>query len=274
MARINIDISGLAKFAELGIDFTAALNSNDFQKRATAALSEIGRQSFYRYADSQAAENKSSLHHMYEWGMVGDPEGRLFSIWFPARAYRQGYVVADARFLQSKTHVIEDTTGANPPDTRAPRTFANKAEYLETGPHQPQILPKAPGGVLAFFSRKEGKMMFSPETNPVVGSSTSGQFARMWNEYWMGAGTKEVTEKAAEPVRIFLRNDVKRLFQAEVARAQSKGMMVSMGGRGRKMVQFWDRGRPYRKLRTRPEPQKFNSGLRTVYGKWNRLSGR
>lgn len=72
-----------------------------------------------KYIDSRAKIDPKSLHHVYEWEMVGSPNGRLFD--FKVVASKK-IIRINGKFLKSKT---------TPPNGND--VFYNKAEIMENG---------------------------------------------------------------------------------------------------------------------------------------------
>lgn len=72
-----------------------------------------------KYIDSRAKISPESLHHVYEWGMVGSPNGRLFDF----------NVVATKRTINIKGKFLKSKT--SPPNSDD--VFYNKAEIMENG---------------------------------------------------------------------------------------------------------------------------------------------
>lgn len=71
------------------------------------------------YIDKRATMHPETLHHIYEWGQVGDPSARLFSM----RSIASKRVIKfDGKFLKSSS--IGPT---------ATEPFVNKAEVMENG---------------------------------------------------------------------------------------------------------------------------------------------
>lgn len=90
--------------------------------------------SFGQYLDARARANPKSLHHVYEWGMVGDR--RLWALTKTGQSpegFRVGF-----RFIQSRKKAPINKVLATPnPNTGAVVTktyvFRNKAEVMESG---------------------------------------------------------------------------------------------------------------------------------------------
>ena len=105
-----------------------------------------------KYIDSSARVNPQMLHHIYEWNMVGSPNGRLYDLDYTIS--NLGLSVSST-FKQSKT--IKD--GSNVP-------FYNKAKIMENG-IPVKVLPKK-SDVLVF--EQDGETVFTKNgvviTNP------------------------------------------------------------------------------------------------------------
>lgn len=121
-----------------------------------------------KYIDAAARSNPDLLHHIYEWGMVGSPDARLFDIQFKASS---DTINIFSNFKQSTT--IKE--GSNTP-------FFNKARIMESG-ISVVITPRT-SRVLAF--EVDGEQIFTP--NPVVvdnpGGETAGQYTNIFNQFF------------------------------------------------------------------------------------------
>lgn len=85
-------------------------------------MTELGEYTvkiFNQFVDSQARVSPQSLHHVYEWGQVGSPGGRLFEI---EPIPGPEVIRFSGRFLASDS--ISDT---------ATESFIYKAETMESG---------------------------------------------------------------------------------------------------------------------------------------------
>ena len=110
------------------------------------------------FLDSMAAGNKMALHHIYEWGQLGSPGGRLFDFSYAA----SGNTVS---FSGSLTQSSSIAPTAN-------RPFYNKAEVMESG--QAVTIEPVDAEKLAFDG------IFHPGPITVTrpgGGGTVGQFA-------------------------------------------------------------------------------------------------
>lgn len=69
---------------------------------AKAAFVILGKR-FMSAVDTHAGINHKKMHHIYEWGQVGNPKARLFVL--ERSSILNGNAVFSTKFLQSKTYV-------------------------------------------------------------------------------------------------------------------------------------------------------------------------
>jgi hypothetical protein len=123
-----------------------------------------------KYIDSSARIDPSSLHHVYEWGAVGDPGGRLFEI----------TVLADNMFIRFDFNFVSSTV--NSPTSSTP--FADKAKVMESG-MSVVVAPRNSDTLV--FEGDDGEMVFTQEEVTIEnpgGPNTSGSFERTVQEFF------------------------------------------------------------------------------------------
>lgn len=122
-----------------------------------------------KYIDSNARVNPKMLHHIYEWNMVGSPNGRLYDIDYTVS--NLGLSVSST-FKQSKT--IKD--GSDVP-------FYNKAKIMENG-IPVKVYPKK-SDVLVF--EQDGETVFTKNgvviSNP-GGDEVEGAFEQVFDTFF------------------------------------------------------------------------------------------
>ena len=124
---------------------------------------------FYEYLDGLARSHPGMLHHVYEWGQVGDPFARLYELRL-AMAKNSG--VISAEFLESDS--VSDS-GTEP--------FYDKARIMEEG--IPVVVNEKDAQALFFeidgeeFFRKGPIFIANPG-----GSATRGSFLKAFNEFY------------------------------------------------------------------------------------------
>lgn len=132
-------------------------------------LSDITAEILKRYIDSRARVSPESLHHVYEWDRVGDPNSRLFEI--DCRATKDT-ITLYGKFLPS-TSVNEGS--------RVP--FVDKANIMENR-ISVEIEPRD-ADVLAF--EVDGEPVFTVKSVFVAnpgGDEVAGSFGRVVEEFF------------------------------------------------------------------------------------------
>jgi hypothetical protein len=139
------------------------------QSKFNKQLGELTVTMLEKYIDSRAMANSESLHHVYEWGMSGNPAGRLFKLQHKSSAKN---IVIFGDFLPSKT--VSDTS-----DT----PFIDKANVMENA-ILIEITPK--NNVLA-FEDDGGETVFTADTVYVAnpgGDGVAGSFGKVIEEFF------------------------------------------------------------------------------------------
>jgi len=139
------------------------------EARVTARLANLSIDGFYDYMDQLARVNPGMLHHVYEWGRVGDPGSRLFEL---KKQISKNNAVITSEFLTSET--ISSTS--NEP-------FYEKAKIMEEGISVVVQEVEAQ----ALFFEIDGVEYF--RTGPIVienpgGSEVRGSFVEQFEEFY------------------------------------------------------------------------------------------
>lgn len=104
------------------------------QEIAKASFTILGER-FVTAVDREAVRNPKKLHHVYEWGKLGSPSGRLFVI--RRSGILGGTLVMSTSFTASRAPVPIPPELQNPGATgksvTARSIFKNKAEVMEAG---------------------------------------------------------------------------------------------------------------------------------------------
>jgi hypothetical protein len=109
-----------------------------------------------KYVDSSAKVNPQMLHHIYEWSMVGSPNGRLFNIDYSVSNLGLSLL---STFRQSSS--VKD--GSDTP-------FYNKAKIMENG--IPVTITPKESGVLV-FEDENGETVFTK--SPIYVNAPGGK---------------------------------------------------------------------------------------------------
>lgn len=139
------------------------------QKTVASKLASTSIDAFYDYLDTLARTNPGMLHHVYEWGAVGDPGGRLVEL--KKRLTGQSALI-DAEFITSSS-IPEGGT----------EPFYEKAEVMEEG------IPVTVQAVQAqaMFIQYNGDEFF--RVGPIVienpgGEGVRGSFVATFEEFY------------------------------------------------------------------------------------------
>ena len=166
-ARVNGDkvVKMLKNSVEYSSAFATELKRN--QGTLNRKLGEESIDAFYEYLDGLARSHPGMLHHVYEWGEVGNPMERLFELTMSAN---KTSAVIDAEFLQSR---IPSPTSTEP--------FYDKAEIMEEG----RTVTINQVEAKALFFESDGEEFF--RSGPIVianpgGEATRGSFLKAFDE--------------------------------------------------------------------------------------------
>lgn len=132
-------------------------------------LSDVAAEALKKYIDTKARMSPDSLHHVYEWNMVGDPSGRLFEIDCQPTPTTISLV---GKFLPSSS--VSDTSD---------EPFVDKARVMENA-IAIEIEPIM-NNVLAFES--EGESVFTVNSIYIAnpgGDEVAGSFGRVVEDFF------------------------------------------------------------------------------------------
>lgn len=100
-------VAQISAYVYYNAQVIAKLTQNkSFQSRFTKTIFDQIQKDFGAYVDSQARVKPKSLHHVYEWKRIGQPNARLFKLNVISQdgmSFKIGY-----QFLDSKTLVPTD----------------------------------------------------------------------------------------------------------------------------------------------------------------------
>jgi hypothetical protein len=153
---------------------------NSSKEKIARDVTKDSVRAFYDFLDGLALAHPGMLHHVYEWGQVGNPTARLFEL---STQVSRSTGVVTAEFLQSDS--ISETSS---------EPFVNKAEIMEDG--IPVVINEKDAQALFFVIDGEEFFRVGPIyiANP-GGSSTRGSFVKAFDEFY-GRYFEEVYLKA------------------------------------------------------------------------------
>jgi hypothetical protein len=171
MINTRIDPRELIKTLDNIVDYSSGFTKGITKKRTNfnRQLGSFIEDALYKYVDAKARANPEALHHIYEWGMTGNPTGRLFEL---SMSYTQRSIYFASNFLQSNT---TSKTSTEP--------FSEKAQIMESG-LQITITPRN-SDVLAF--EDDGEMVFTSGSVTIEnpgGEAVAGSFEKVVKDFF------------------------------------------------------------------------------------------
>lgn len=171
MIRARIKGDDVVKMLKNSIEYSSAFAS-ELKKSQKILNQKLGSDSievFYDYLDGLARSHPGMLHHVYEWGQIGNPMGRLYDL---SISVNNTSAVIDANFLESR---IPSPTSNEP--------FYDKAKIMEEG--EAVVINQVEAKAL--FFEIDGEEFF--RTGPIVianpgGSQVRGSFVKAFNEFY------------------------------------------------------------------------------------------
>ena len=115
------------------IDAIKELASPTVMQEIAKAAFVITGEKFMNAVDREAVKNPKAFHHVYEWGRLGSPDGRLFIL--ERRGILNGSLDIETSFLPSRVPVQSEIsrTGRMPRTSNSTNIFRYKAEVMESG---------------------------------------------------------------------------------------------------------------------------------------------
>ena len=215
-ARIKGD--DVIKMLKNSVEYSSSF-ATELKKNKDILNKKVGQESidtFYDYLDGLARSHPGMLHHVYEWGSVGNPRERLFEL---TLSVNKSSAVVDAEFLQSNT-----------PSPTSTEPFYDKAQIMEDG--QTVVINQVEADAL--FFEIDGEEFF--RSGPIIvanpgGEATRGSFLQAFNEFY-GSYFTDVHLKAIRFYQYFANP---KAFETYFASA-TKGGAAS---KGRKAALSW-----------------------------------
>lgn len=162
--------------------------SKSFQKDFRTTVFNSIEKEFGEYVDAKARIEPSSLHHVYEWKRVGDPQARLFKLVVRdpvGLSFKIGY-----DFKISKTAVPSNFDGSR-------HVFRLKASVMEEG--RPLVIAPKKAERLVFEIR--GSTVFMPKGKSVTirsagGGKTTSRFQIAHAQFFRGQMVNNAIKKS------------------------------------------------------------------------------
>jgi hypothetical protein len=184
MIQLQIDTKQLMNELDIKVNALKKIASPEVLEEISKAVFAITGPKFVSAVDSYSRRNPKSMHHVYEWGRIGDKNARLFVI--ERVSVLGGSLVINSNFIPSRTPVP-----INPEMLRAGKTgksvtskniFRDKASIMESG----RMVSYRAKKVLAFMGT-DGMVFIAPGTQVNIASpggkgvkSSFGKFMLDW----------------------------------------------------------------------------------------------
>lgn len=218
--EVNADLSPISEFMEFCGGLADFFEDSRTLNRITARAAESAKNVFNRYADVYSGNNPSEMGHMYEWGQVGEAEGRLWRIYI-GPAYR-GSRIVDWDFLESQTPVPTgpEVSGVDSDTRVSEHIYHKKAEMTEMGAPV-RISPRTDGGVMAMPFRGSNEMGFTKNTIRTRGPhEMEGAFTELWIERFGIIANETVKEDIIASANRFFKREEKKVA-AELSKSDA-----------------------------------------------------
>lgn len=154
-------------------------SSSVMQEIAKVAFTLTGER-FVKDLDRESVQNPKRFHHVYEWGRLGTPDGRLFVL--ERAGILNGNLTINTNFLPSKVPV--PSTDSFQRSITAKNIFRYKADVMERGTPVSFVADK----VLSFLG-SDGQAFVAPGTRITImnpgGAGTKNAFSEFMIDWYI-----------------------------------------------------------------------------------------
>lgn len=235
MIQLQIDASSLISEIDKKIFAIESLVSDSILQEIAKATFSITGQRFMIAADNYARANPKKMHHVYEWGGVGQLTARLFVL--ERSAILSNGLNISAKFLPSRLPVpiapILRTPGSTAKSVSRKNVFKNKAEVMEAGERvsfrAQRVLAFAANNGIAFVAPGTQINILHPggiQTKNAFANFMLGWYTEYANSIMDGSG---IYESIASEVALALNKNNAGISQ--VKQAVAKVADLASGGR-------------------------------------------
>lgn len=182
----------------------AKLTSNlSFQNAFTKIIFNQINEDFGNYIDSKARTSPKSLHHVYEWGKVGNKDARLFKL---------KKLPADGLSLKINYELLDSTSFVPSETSNHRHVFVKKASIMENG----KTVVISPRNSERLVFETNGYMVYMPKGQSITvnkpgGAATKNSFLSSYKYFFTGQLVNLSIKKSG----------FQRLFNSSMSRALS-----------------------------------------------------
>lgn len=221
MLSVQVDYGELWATMEAIESVSKKIDSAPFKRSAFRALTAAAAIRFNMWLDAQAEVDPDELWHVYEWGKIAEPSGRLFKMVFE----NSGNFSARShwRFTESTAPVPHDLRiGGN----QSTHYFTWKAYAFEYG--LTMTVARKNASRLVWW---DGSLQSTTGvTHPVAaGGDLAGNFTERWENFW-GNQTlvSSVIYEVEQPFNQFVKIDVERYINRVVDKARKASLVATV----------------------------------------------
>ena len=135
MISLNIDSKQIVSDLDGFLSNVKQITNPSVVSEISKGIFTLTGEEFVKSVDRYARMNPKKMHHVYEWGKVGEPSGRLFVL--ERNSVLNGSLIINAKFLPSRMPVPINPEllqqGKNGKIVTRRSIFADKATVMEEG---------------------------------------------------------------------------------------------------------------------------------------------
>lgn len=180
------------------------------ETKIATKMAKISITTFYQYLDGLARLHPDMLHHVYEWGEIGNPGARLFDL----------KTIAVGRSVKVGAELLESTSIKDGSD----EPFYDKASIMEYG----ETVTVTEKEANALFFEIDGVEYFrkGPITiaNP-GGEAVRGSFVRAFNEFY----ANYFSEVYLRSIRFYKHLEEAKEYKNNISRSAKSGNPKTLG---------------------------------------------
>lgn len=233
MILLEVDATGVAANLDNFLNNIKQITKPAVVDEISKGIFTVTAERFVIAADSYARANPKKMHHVYEWGEIGNSKGRLFVI--ERSSALNGTLVIGTKFLPSKLPVPINpellTPGPTGKIVSKKSIFKDKASVMENG-NPVSFVAKS----MLSFVGSSGLVFLRPGTQVNIlnpgGKGTKGAFAEFFLSWYTGyAGevldSSGLYERIANDVTIALngnRANINTVKNAVISSIEAMGL--------------------------------------------------
>jgi hypothetical protein len=232
MISLSLDSAQITAEMDSFLANVKQITSPSVLEEISKAIFTVTGENFVKAADRYARMNPKKMHHVYEWGKIGEPTGRLFTL--ERISVLNGSLLINTNFLPSKMPVPINPELLLPGPTGKIVTrrsiFSDKAKVMEEG----QSVTFTAQRILSFVG-DNGLVFIKPGTQVNIltpgGRGVKGSFSEFLLQWYTENGYS-ILENSGLYERIS--NDVSAALSSSRASINTvkmavAGAVVSMG---------------------------------------------